>query len=336
MRNEATLEEWRALYDIGIKLKELKPWEELYDMDLITIKLPEEEPIICSVMGKGGEFYGIAGYDGVSEIHNFFELTKNSSTDMPQHQLIRYQENIVCNFGDRENLTTKERNLIKELGLKFRGKNNWIYFRRFEKGYAPYMPNREEVLRFTFILNQVYEAVQELNNGMKIDFENGKTLLRELDKNNNEWSTVEDEVFIPNVHYPIPVLEDELLIQRIKRQKKDKSILEFDIAYLNYIVNERGYEKPLVTRMSLLADGRSGMILSQNIVTPEDDDVDAVFGTVINYIMQRGIPYQIVVRDNYIGTILVDLCEQVGIELVLSPILYGIDGFVEECYKFRF
>lgn len=85
-----------------------------------------------------------------------------------------------------------------------------------------------------------------------------------------------------------------------------------------------------------IADGRSGIILSQNIVTPEDDDVDAVFGTVINYIMQRGIPYQIVVRDNYIGTILVDLCEQVGIELVLSPILYGIDGFVEECYKFRF
>lgn len=40
MRNEATLDEWKELYDIAIKIKDLKPWEYLYDMDIITILLP--------------------------------------------------------------------------------------------------------------------------------------------------------------------------------------------------------------------------------------------------------------------------------------------------------
>jgi hypothetical protein len=54
--------------------------------------------------------------------------------------------------------------------LKFRGKNNWIYFRTFESAYAPYMPDRNEVLEFTKILKHVYMAIDSLNKGMEIDF----------------------------------------------------------------------------------------------------------------------------------------------------------------------
>jgi len=35
MRKEAKLEQWRGLYDIAIKIKELKPWEYLWDLDVI-------------------------------------------------------------------------------------------------------------------------------------------------------------------------------------------------------------------------------------------------------------------------------------------------------------
>jgi len=41
----------------------------------------------------------------------------------------------------------------------------------------------------------------------------------------------------------------------------------------------------------------------QVMVTPKDDEVDIVFGTIINFIMQRGRPKQIIVRYEYISSI---------------------------------
>jgi len=333
MRSEAKLEEWKALYDIAIKLKDLKPWEKLWDMDLITVIEPDKkEPCVCSIMGRGGEFYAIAAYDGLNSIKSFFEMTYNN--EVPGNQLIRYQNNIMCNYGNRDELTTKELKIIKELGLKFRGKNNWIYFRTFESGYAPYMPNRDEVLEFTKTLKHVYMAIEDLNNGMHVDFENGKTLMRKFEDENNQWVNSEESVIIPDMDYPVPILNDELLINRLKKQKQDNSILELDIAYLNSTINDRGYDKPLIPRLFMLVDSSAGVILSQNMVTPEDDVVDVIFENVINYIIQRGRPKNIVVRDAYMASILIDLCEQTGIEVIESLKLHTLDEFVESFYQF--
>jgi hypothetical protein len=334
MRIEATLEEWKDLYDIAIRLKEMKPWEELWDMDLITI-LPyeKEEPCICSVMGKGGECYGIGAYIGVHAIHNFFQMANNQ--DVPSHQMIRYQNSSMCYFGNRDELTKKELNIIKELGLKFRGKNDWIYFRVFETGYAPYMPDRSEVLVLTDILKHLFMAIKALHNGVKVDFEGGKALMRRFHEEDNTWINYEMPVFMPEVQYPVPVLEDQLLIKRLEKQPADNSILEIDIAYLKSSINDRGYDKPLIPRLCILADTRSGLLLSQDMITPEDDEVDIIFGTIVDYILQKGNPKQIIVRDMHILSILMDLCKQVGIELVTSEKLQGIDEFVESFYQYK-
>lgn len=335
MRNEASLEEWRELYNVAIRLKDMKPWEELWDMDLITI-LPygKEEPCICSVMGKGGECYGIGVYNGINSIHNFF-VTANSQ-DIPSHQLIRYQNNIVCYFGSRDELTKKELNIIKELGLKFRGKSNWIYFRVFETGYAPYMPDRDEVLELTDILKNLYMAIKSLHKGLEIDFEGGKTLMRRFNEEDNLWINYEMPVFIPEIQYPIPVLEDQLLIKRLTKQPSNKSILELDIAYLNSTINDRSYDKPIIPRLCVLADGRSGMLISQAMITPEDDEADTIFETIINYILQRGKPKRIIVRDEYILSILMDLCKRVDIKVTTSANLRAIDEFMESFYEYGF
>ena len=38
MRTEATLEQWRRLYQAATMLGEYKPWEKFWDMDLIGIQ----------------------------------------------------------------------------------------------------------------------------------------------------------------------------------------------------------------------------------------------------------------------------------------------------------
>jgi len=63
MRKEASLEQWRSLYEVAIKFKTLKPWNNLWDIDLTEIVLPEyEKPFFCSVMGRAGECIAIGSY----------------------------------------------------------------------------------------------------------------------------------------------------------------------------------------------------------------------------------------------------------------------------------
>lgn len=164
MKEKATLEEWKELYEVTVKIKELNPWKYFWDVDIITLILPEnEEPVYCSVMGRGGEFYGIGFYFGFDALDNFYKIIE--TTDMPPQQIQRFQEDnvIICYFGDREELFKEELQIVKALGLKFRGRNNWIYFRSFKKGYAPYILNKEEVLKQTAIMRHLLQALKKLH-----------------------------------------------------------------------------------------------------------------------------------------------------------------------------
>ena len=49
MRKEASKEEWKKLYDVATRIKELKPWEDFWDLDLICLREGEREDAALSV-----------------------------------------------------------------------------------------------------------------------------------------------------------------------------------------------------------------------------------------------------------------------------------------------
>lgn len=335
MRKEANLKQWKDLYEVAIKLKEMKPWKKLWDMDLITILTSDtEEPTMCSVMGRGGECFGIGVYVGIEAIHGFFQMARNQ--DMSSEQLIRYQNNLSCFFGDRSELNAKELKLIKDLDLKFRGRNQWIYFKVFDSIHVPHMPEERDVLKLTEMLRHLYMALKAMNNGITVDFEHGNMLLRRFDAESKLWLNHEAPVFIPDVQYKIPILQDELLIKKISNQKVVNSKLELDIAYLNSYINGKEYDTPIMSRLCILADRRAGLILDQVMITPDMEDVDVVFDILINFIMQRGRPKAIIVRDEYLQSLLLDLCERTGIDLKVQLNLQLIDNFLDSFSSMRF
>jgi len=328
MRKEATLEQWMDLYEVAINIKELKPWEYLWDVDIITLELSYKEPFYCSVMGRGGCF-GIGAYKGFDAINNFYALLDKK--DIPPEQMIRYQNDniIMCYFGDREELTSKELKVIKDLGLKFRGKNNWIYFHSLNKGYVPYILDQEEVLQETEVLQNLYMALKaHIIEGIKIDFENGNTLKRSYNLKDELWLNYEAPIKIPHKQYLIPVLEDEMLISKLSKIKLNNQEWELDIAYLSTTVNDKKYDRPVMGRMCILADKKSEMIINQNMLTPMDDDIQAIFNIVIYQIMDYGKPSKIIVRDEYIYYILKDLCDRTKIKLEIKGRLKAIDYFI--------
>ncbi|WP_202709364.1 DUF7309 domain-containing protein [Sporosalibacterium faouarense] len=338
MRKEATLAQWKKLYDVAIEIKKLKPWEYLWDLDIVTLILPDkEEPIYCSIMGRGGECFAIGTYLGFNAIHDFYKMA--DSKDIPPEQMIRYQDNnvVMCHFGSRDELSKQELSLVKNLDLKFRGKNNWIYFHSFNKGYVPYMLDEDEVIQHTEVLQHLFMALKAyIVNKLPIDFEDGHTLLRRYDPEKEICINHQASILLPKKEYFVPVIQDDILISKLKAQKKNNEDVEIDIAYSNKVIKDKKYDRPVQSRICILADHKRGLVMDQSMLSPEADDIDEMFGIIINYIMQRGKPRTIFIRDEYIMCILKDLCETLGIKLKIRGRLSVIDNFIKMFISFRF
>lgn len=160
MRKEAATEEWKKLYDLAIQFKKMKPWKNMYNDEFLAISFSEEETAYFTVMGNGGMTYGFSMYMGLEGLNSLTGLMDKELSDMGPEYIMAEQDCISMLIAEKDIVPEEDMRVIRELGLSFRGKNNWIYFVRYEKGYMPYSLNQEEVALCTKYLEKFLEALK--------------------------------------------------------------------------------------------------------------------------------------------------------------------------------
>ena len=68
MRMEAQTESWKMLYETATEIGKQKPWNYFWGMELIHLK---DEDAYVSILGRGGEVYGISVYEGELGLNDF-------------------------------------------------------------------------------------------------------------------------------------------------------------------------------------------------------------------------------------------------------------------------
>ena len=115
MRKEASADLWKMLYNLADELKELKPWEDLWDMDLIGIQENgRDEPVFCSVIGKETREKGIALYDGTGGLASFQKTARAASASQIEYR-ISEQQALVCFWGSRIDVPEEQQKMIRNL-----------------------------------------------------------------------------------------------------------------------------------------------------------------------------------------------------------------------------
>jgi hypothetical protein len=264
-----SIEQWSAIYDAAIEFQKIRSWEWMADDEIFGVQNPQTGEIgYCCVMGSLGEFFGLAIYLGTSGLNTYLKMQSGEiGADDPD---LGYVQNcLVASYDDRGYLTKEDLKIIKQLGLKFRGRNAWPLFRNYKPGYYPWYLNRDEVLYLTQVLKQAKDVC--------LRFKEDKKLLRLSNKNLylvrmpevSETGLIWRDKWLAPVPLakdkPFEVVVDEFRIQRIKKSAKSTNLVwEVDLFFAPTPIEEKG--RPYFPYTMFILDHNSGVILGLDLM----------------------------------------------------------------------
>lgn len=337
MRTEASLEEWKSLYEVSTRVKALEPWKQFSDMDIIGIRTGEEEEntVFYTILGQGGSCYGIAIYEGYEAFNSLLMLFMQEKLNLSVEYAMFHQRNLTCYWGNREELSDKQRKVIKDLGYQYRGKNQWLYFMSYEPGYYPYMTDHEEVLRMTEHLENLEIALHYYQSmDIHVDFEHGYMFSLVFAEDKKTWQY--GEAPLPFIGFQPGVLEitDEALLKCLEKVPKSEMILEVEIASLGGAVSDKAYKKPANPDLCVLVEAKSGMILKCEMQPPESDAALSLAEELVDFIFHAGVPKEIRVSNAIVESVLRQICDTCQIKLRRVKQLPGVSEFLQQMKRF--
>ena len=216
-----SLEELRTLFRAALEFKGIECWQWMYDSDIFGIENPENGEIgYCCVMGNLGEVFALAVYLGSEGLDGYLKAS-NGKIDPNDANALHFQNCLMASFENREYLSKKDLEIIKTLGLKFRGKNEWPLFRNYKPGYQPWYLKGSEIKYLTLVLEQAIDICQRFKGNQELfnPPKEGFYFVRRAEKKGESihWH---DKWLKPKPLKPKPKVRldlDELSLRRIKK-----------------------------------------------------------------------------------------------------------------------
>ncbi len=311
-----TREQWEKLFAVADKIKKAQPWQTLTDCDYIAVKpLGWQEPVYYVTMGIGNECMAIAAFRGNKALAGVERIRMRSMQGAP-FAALGHQECAICYFGDREELETGDRKIIKELGLKFRGRGQWVYFRSLRCGYAPWTLSAMDAALLCETMEEYLTAYTALEQGeVAVDFFKGDALLRvQSDSWENKSLSLEQTL----CQQEKVIITDELQIARLQRANKSEMNIELDVFYLPTPVQETKKMRPYYPQLILIIDPNSETICKQQIIANGRSASPVVIHQLEEFVGQWGLPNSVHVRDDQLANIVEDWCAKLGVKLIIN------------------
>ena len=321
MGKEPTLEEWGRLYQAAMAIKELAPWEWMDETDIFGLENSETGELgFVSVMGALGEHLAVALYYGSEGLYGFQQVCATGDYGAPEDILDVRQ--VQASFEDRELVEKADRQVIKSLGLHFRGPKAWPIFRSYEPGYLPWQLAAEEVRFLTLALEQLLEvAPRFIEDPLLLDTgDNEDTYLIRTPKGQGEALVWEDER--RQVPPPDPVemvlRVDPEVLERVRSLPQSDEVLEVDCTVAYTPIGERN-ERPYLPHLLLMVDSDTGMVLGLELLVP-DPDINSMWAelpqVLLSHLDRQGLrPRQINVRSPKVRSLIAPVLRDVGVRV---------------------
>ncbi len=266
--SKPSLQEWRDLYQLAMEFKKIECWTWMSDTDLFGVQNPANGITgYCCIMGALGEAFGLNVYLGSEGLAGYWKTqTEHDSTDAID--FLHFQKCLTLTFEDRKYLREPDLEVIKALGLKFRGRQEWPLFRNYEPGCFPWYLTHDEGVYLKVLLPQVIEVAlrRREKKDLLVPPQKNRYLVRIPERTGQSITWKEDWLEpapIEKVKWEIPSV-DELHLQRIKRIiSRHEGIWEIDQFYSPGPIDEGG--RPYFPHVFLWVDHDSDLVLNVRV-----------------------------------------------------------------------
>ena len=267
-----SIQEWRDLYDAAMEFKKIECWNWMWDSDIFGVQNPVSGEIgYCCVMGRLGEHFALAVYLGTEGLEGYLKI-QSEEVNPYSSEALHLQKCLMASFEDRELLRKEDLQVIKRLGLKFRGRNSWPFFRSYRPGYFPWYLTSEEAKYLTIALHQTIDVSLRFKNNPKMLTPSGKNqyLVRvpEKEKGGLRWR---DEWLEPYPLEKVEITVKPINVNRLEKIKKTifqyQGVWEIDFSYFPQPVKEKE-ERPYYPYAIFYVDHDSYFILNSYLEKP--------------------------------------------------------------------
>jgi hypothetical protein len=327
---DLTLDEWRALYTAAQEFRNLEPWTWMSDADLFGVQDPRSGEIgYCCVLGALEEVFALCVYRGAEGLAGYRRMQTwpigKDVEDLPFSQKC-----LMASFEGRESLQKEDRDIIKKLGLKFRGRGSWPLFRSHLPGYFPWYVTRDEALFLTAALRQATEVAERLNENdeLLIPPEEGLVFTRipaaggKVGSWRDDW--VRPEPFEKDAS-EFPPVETQRLERILRTCSRTTATWEIDFFFFPTPVREKG--RPFFPMMFLAMDHEKGVGLDTWLVPPWE--LFAVCRErVLDFIERaQALPSRILVRRQEFAAMLEPIASALRVKVRLVKALGQVRAF---------
>jgi hypothetical protein len=314
----------------------------MWDSDIFGVKDPESGMIgYCCVLGRIGEFFGLGVYKGEDGLEGYMKI-QWGVVDRNSKNLMHVQNCLLLSFEDRKDLEKEDLEIIKKIGLKFRGHNEWPQFRDYTPGLHPWFLNSGEVRYLTLAIEQTIDVAMRFRDdpkGFKLrEFNSFLTRVPTKDGSNLKWK---DDWIEPEPVEPDIIPENEIVkmidIKRIEKirkgKRKGKGTWEIGSFFIPKAVKE-GPGRPYYPKVIMFFDVDSEIILTFSMAKPNLYRTD-FFDKLFHLLEQTEyLPKEIWVMDEEIRQMLSPVAEALKLSVHEAEELSGIEGAYDSMYEF--
>ena len=258
-----TREQWLALHHAFRSYCEARPWERLANEDVLVVNDPLGHfKGYCVALGDGGIAYGLGVYLGDRGLLNYL-ATMTSDEEPCGVAALERGLALSAVLGNREELGNGEREGMRDLGFRYRGRGRWPVFRSVIPGHWPWHLNGDEVRFLTVALDNVRDVAERIGQG-KLDLYAGRdpseVLTRSLRDGvwRDEWAVLRPPA--------LPVEEHRADTDRLQSIKEStpmgSAVWEVTASYIPTGVQDRRGDRPYLPTLVMVVEGSSGLILT--------------------------------------------------------------------------
>jgi hypothetical protein len=313
-------EEWRDLYHAAMEFKKIESWNWMWDSDMFGVQNPSTGEIgYCCVMGRLGEHFALGVYLGTEGLGVYLKM-ESGEISQSSPDMLHVQKCLTASFEDRKFLRDKDIQVIRMLGLKFRGHNSWPQFSSFRPGYHPWYLTSEEAKYLTLALHQAIDVSLRFRNNPRLLNPPMKNqhLVRvpEKEKDGLKWKDEWKE--------PHPLKEVEIVVQPLDENRlrringtvtQRRGVWEIDCFFSPQGVWEK-QERPFYPFVIMTANHYSGLILDSALTEPAEgmSELPRQFMKLAEN--SQSLPMKLLVRKEEVFKLLGPVAHGLRVELV--------------------